>query len=57
MTLLVLKITDDTKIKYISLFFIKNIIKEGDEVIVEINVSYKFDYIFRHIVETSILRL
>ncbi|MDP3146047.1 MAG: hypothetical protein Q8T03_13300 [Bacteroidota bacterium] len=45
----VLKINDSTTFKELGMFIFENKVITGDEIVLEINVSYSFDFIFRRV--------
>lgn len=45
----ILSVNDSTTFKEVALFIFDNKIKAGDEIILDVNVSYNFDFIFRQV--------
>lgn len=44
-----LQVNDSTTFKDVALFIFDNKVKKGDELALDINVSYNFDFIFRQV--------
>lgn len=42
-------VNDATTFKEVALFIFDNKVKEGDEIVLDVDVSYKFDFLFRQV--------